>query len=190
MRRLALVLVAIAAIVLALVLTGSTKQRRAAPALPSRALRGAPVTLPALYGRPALIVFFASWVARERSLGPTERRRWLLRWLGLRDGNRGVCLPRDAVRSFGLSDWDTGVCLREDAVRSWPRVAVGLWRGPVRLDHPRLVIDDSAGCDQGLPQVGDRATLAGPRPQGQVGRDTELARKITPVAAQRRQVSS
>jgi thiol-disulfide isomerase/thioredoxin len=42
-----------------------SKHRRAAPALPSEHLAGAPVTLPALlqssHGHPALVVFWASW---------------------------------------------------------------------------------------------------------------------------------
>jgi thiol-disulfide isomerase/thioredoxin len=45
--------------------SGNSKHGRAAPALPSEHLAGAPATLPTLlqsaHGRPALVVFWASW---------------------------------------------------------------------------------------------------------------------------------
>ncbi len=42
-------------------LANAPKTRRPAPPLPARALSGAPVTLSALHGHPAVVVFFASW---------------------------------------------------------------------------------------------------------------------------------
>jgi len=57
--------VALAALVLAGLAYGllahPAKARRLAPALPSRTLSGPPTTLADLRGRPAVIVFFASW---------------------------------------------------------------------------------------------------------------------------------
>ena len=58
--RFALVAVALALLAAGL-LTHGAAARRSAPALPSRVLSGAPVTLAALRGHPAAVVFWASW---------------------------------------------------------------------------------------------------------------------------------
>lgn len=63
-RALRVVLVAIGLAALAVgLLTHRSAVRRAAPELPSRVLSGAPVTLAALRGHPAAVVFWASWCA-------------------------------------------------------------------------------------------------------------------------------
>jgi cytochrome c biogenesis protein CcmG, thiol:disulfide interchange protein DsbE len=58
--RVALVALALALLSYGLLSRAATARRRA-PALPTTELRGSPVTLAALRGRPAVVVFFASW---------------------------------------------------------------------------------------------------------------------------------
>lgn len=64
-RSALLVLLAAAAVALVtygvLEPAGSTTSRRAAPALPRTTLFGPPVTLAALRGHPAVVIFWASW---------------------------------------------------------------------------------------------------------------------------------
>jgi len=58
--RVALCALALALLAYGLLAHVATARRRA-PALPTKALRGSPVTLAALRGHPAVVVFFASW---------------------------------------------------------------------------------------------------------------------------------
>jgi thiol-disulfide isomerase/thioredoxin len=108
------------AVVAALAATTPSGAVRPAPPLPSQALVGGPVALPALRGRPALVSFFASWCAPCRTEAPQ-----LL---------RAEALMRGRARVVAI-DWsdDTG------SARTFVRRAG--WRFPVLVDRSGVAAD-------------------------------------------------
>jgi len=108
---------------------GSEQTGRAAPALPTKALRGNPVDLADLHGRPALIDFFASWC------DPCEEEAPALRELSAQLGGRATVV---AV------DWDDA----DGPARAFVRRHG--WTFPV-LSDPTGTVGESYGVSVGLP---------------------------------------
>jgi peroxiredoxin len=108
---------------------GSTETGRAAPPLPAKALRGAPVDLAELRGQPALVDFFASWC------DPCAEEAPALRKLSAALAGRATVV---AV------DWDDA----GGAARAF--VSAHGWKFPVLADTSGSV-GESYGVDVGLP---------------------------------------
>jgi cytochrome c biogenesis protein CcmG/thiol:disulfide interchange protein DsbE len=140
-RRRLLTLVLAAAVVAALVvfgLAGHTRAGRAAPALPTAALGGHPVSVAQLHGRPAFVVFWASWCP------PCHREAPAIAAYARRAGARAAVVgvdyddpetahARDFVRQYG---WSFPSLLDPDGV-------VGARYGLVGL--PTTVLLDAEG---------------------------------------------
>jgi cytochrome c biogenesis protein CcmG/thiol:disulfide interchange protein DsbE len=123
--------VAIAAIVVAELASGggSTQTGRAAPPLPTKALRGSAVDLAELRGKPALVDFFASWC------GPCAEEAPTLRKLSASLGDRAAVV---AV------DWDDA----DGPARAFARRHG--WTFPV-LSDPAGTVGEEYGVTSGLP---------------------------------------
>jgi len=89
-------------------LKGASTAARPAPALPTTALTGSPVTLADLHGRPAFVVFWASWCDPCASEAPAIERfaRGLgarARLIGVNWNDPSVSGAQAFVRRFGWS---------------------------------------------------------------------------------------
>ncbi len=159
MRRAAAAASVVAALVIAEIVSssGGSPVRRAAPALPASALRGAPVTLADLHGRPAVIDFWAAWC------GPCRREAPALRQFA--QAGRAALV--------GV-DWTDNAGNARSFVRRYG------WSFPVLVDRDGTVGDDYGLI--GLPTsfVLDRSgriatVLRGPQTAAQLERAVEAA---------------
>jgi cytochrome c biogenesis protein CcmG, thiol:disulfide interchange protein DsbE len=86
-------------------LSGSSAEGRAAPALPRTALAGKPVTLSDLHGHPAAINFFASWCTPCKKEAPNLKALSTSLPAGSRlvgvAWNDGMSAARDFVHRYG-----------------------------------------------------------------------------------------
>ena len=101
------VAVALVALIAAGAFKTTSSTGRSAPALPAEVLRGRPITVSSLGGRPALVNFWASWCTPCKQEAPELERfarshRGKVAVVGI-DWNDGAGAARDFIRRYHLT---------------------------------------------------------------------------------------
>jgi peroxiredoxin len=155
-RWLALAAVALAVGIGAELLSGNASDSaRAAPPLPSQALRGPAVNLAELHGKPALVAYFASWC------GPCAEDATTLRRVAASVGGRARVV---AV------DWDDEAAAARAFIarHHWPFTVLADPSGGAGESYGIVGLPTSFVLD---PEGRIVATLRGPQPAALVRRD-------------------